>query len=75
MQATKPIDRYSGDDALDLANEIEAALKMYRRGNDRRLLNVITFFEGELVLIAKALRALPRRSKAAARVRDKGHGR
>jgi hypothetical protein len=72
MTQATPIDLYSGDDAIALATEIERALKMLGRGDDRQLMTVLTFFEGELLLIAKALRALPRR-RAAAR-RDKGHG-
>jgi hypothetical protein len=54
--------RYSGDDPGRLATEIEAALRAYGRGGDRRMLNVIEFFEGELKLIAAALRAYERQS-------------
>jgi hypothetical protein len=59
MQRTEhrhPIE-YSGEDPLRLATEIENALRRYARGDDHRMLSVIEFFEGELVLIAKALRA------------------
>jgi hypothetical protein len=50
------IDGYSGDDPIELAEEIEEALRRYARGAPDRLLAVITFFEGELWLLAKALR-------------------
>jgi hypothetical protein len=56
----KEISDYSGDDPLALAQEIEMALEQYGRGGDRRLLEVIHFFEGELRLIAKSLRIAAR---------------
>jgi hypothetical protein len=47
---------YEGDNALRLAQEIDAALGKYCVGNDRRLCKAIHFFEGELRLIAQCLR-------------------
>jgi hypothetical protein len=55
-QHRHPIE-YSGNDPQRLATEIEGALRRYARGDDHRLLAVIEFFEGELKLIAKTLRA------------------
>jgi hypothetical protein len=58
---------YNGDNPSALADEIELALTKYGRGPDRRLLDgeVISFFEGELRLIARALRVYgpPRRKR------------
>jgi hypothetical protein len=39
-----------------LADEIELGLKSYARDNPDRLLPIFDFFEGELVLIERALR-------------------
>ena len=47
---------YESDNALRLAQEIDAALGKYGVGNDRRLCKAIHFFEGELRLIAECLR-------------------
>jgi hypothetical protein len=60
------IARYSGDDPLALAEEIDLALRHYGRGGDRRLLEVIHFFEGELRLIAKSLRIAARNDRKSA---------
>ena len=49
---------YSGDDAGKLAQEIEVALAQLGLGDPRRLFQHQTFFEGELRLIARALRQM-----------------
>ena len=59
----KTDENYTGDDPLRLAIEIERALKEFGIGLDRRMFNAtaIQFYEGELRLIAKALRCLASR--------------
>jgi hypothetical protein len=57
------INRYSGDDPARLASEIEMALRAYGRNGERRLLTAIDFFEGELALIARALRSYAAENK------------
>jgi hypothetical protein len=47
---------YDGDNPLQLANEIDAALAKYGLGSNRRMCKAIHFFEGELRLIAECLR-------------------
>jgi hypothetical protein len=51
------IEHYSGDDHVELAEEIERAVRLYGHGGIDFPLKGITFFEGELTLIVKALRA------------------
>lgn len=49
---------YSADDPEQLAQEIEAALNRFGLGEDRRMMadGSLSFFEGELRLIIRALR-------------------
>jgi len=51
-------DHYAGDDPARLASEIESALAQEGRGIERRTFRALTFFEGELRLILRALRQL-----------------
>jgi hypothetical protein len=55
---TKDSDPYSGDDPSQLAAEIELALDRFGLGRDRRMMaaGTLSFFEGELRLIVRALR-------------------
>ena len=56
-QVTGIIETYRGNDALALAADIESALTQRSTGDPRRVLAELTFCEGELALIMKALRA------------------
>jgi hypothetical protein len=46
---------YTSDPAV-LARQIESVLQRYGHGNPDRLMSMIEFFEGELQMMAKALR-------------------
>jgi len=61
---------YDGDNPLQLANEIEAALAKYGSGSDHRMCKAIHFFEGEQRLIAACLRC----AKAAKQSPSSTHG-
>ena len=47
---------YAGENPAQLAAVVERALQERGSGEERRQLHTITFFEGELRLIARALR-------------------
>lgn len=51
---------YAGDDPARLAASIEQALAYHGRGDPLRLVEGISFYEGELRAIAAALRGAPR---------------
>lgn len=52
---------YAGDDARKLADEIENALVRFGKGNPHHHVKRMSFFEGELLLIAQSLRRRSRR--------------
>ena len=52
------VDSYHGNAPLALAEEIESALARYALGAPRRLFPHLQFFEGELAMIAAALRQM-----------------
>ena len=65
---------YEGDNPLQLANEIDAALAKYGLGNDHRICKAIHFFEGELRLIAECLRCAGPQQRVAKQLPGSTHG-